>query len=223
MNATEDMPEPSEIEAMLPWHAAGTLDRSDARRVEEALARDPELARRYAAVREEFNSTWQVNETLGAPSPRAMASLFAKIEAEPKRRAAVSFDIAGAFSRFIESLSSRTRAVAAAVAGLVVVLQGGLLGVLATQAPQVVYSTASAPSAAPAKGAYVLARFAADAKATEITSLLEANDATIASGPTPGGFYRLQVAPKPLPKDKLAAIAHHLKQDKLFDFVSVSE
>src|SRR5450830_803918 len=46
-----------EIEELLPWHAAGTLSRSDARRVEEALTRDPELARRYALVRDEFGET----------------------------------------------------------------------------------------------------------------------------------------------------------------------
>src|SRR5438552_2806849 len=38
--------EPSEIEMLLPWHAAGTLNARDARRVDEALARDPELATR---------------------------------------------------------------------------------------------------------------------------------------------------------------------------------
>ena len=43
--------EPGEIEMLLPWHAAGTLNARDARRVEEALARDPELARQYAAIR----------------------------------------------------------------------------------------------------------------------------------------------------------------------------
>ena len=32
--------EPGEIEMLLPWHAAGTLNTRDARRVEEALARD---------------------------------------------------------------------------------------------------------------------------------------------------------------------------------------
>jgi len=40
--------EPSEIELLLPWHAAGTLNPRDSRKVEEALARDPELARQYA-------------------------------------------------------------------------------------------------------------------------------------------------------------------------------
>src|SRR5262249_6783003 len=56
MNATDKdkAAEPGDIEALLPWHAAGTLDSRDARRVEEALARDPELARRYDLVREEL-------------------------------------------------------------------------------------------------------------------------------------------------------------------------
>src|SRR5512141_438719 len=42
--------EPSEIEMLLPFHAAGTLNARDARRVEEALARDPALARQYAVI-----------------------------------------------------------------------------------------------------------------------------------------------------------------------------
>ena len=39
--------ERDEFEALLPWHAAGTLSRSDADRVEQALAADRELAQRY--------------------------------------------------------------------------------------------------------------------------------------------------------------------------------
>src|SRR5262245_37316762 len=74
-----------EIESMLPWHAAGTLDRSDAERVEQALAEDGELARRYELVREELAETIQLNESLGAPSARAMEKLFAAIDAEEAR------------------------------------------------------------------------------------------------------------------------------------------
>src|SRR5207253_3034887 len=62
--------EPSEIEMLLPWHAAGTLNARDARRVDEALARDPELARQYAVIREEYAETIHLNESLGAPSAR---------------------------------------------------------------------------------------------------------------------------------------------------------
>jgi hypothetical protein len=70
------------IESLLPWHAAGTLDRRDAECVERALAEDSELARRYELVREELAETIRVNEMLGAPSARAMEKLFAAIDAE---------------------------------------------------------------------------------------------------------------------------------------------
>ena len=79
-----------EIEALLPWHAAGTLSRRDADRVEQALAGDPQLARRYDLVRQELAETIYVNEAPGAPSARAMEKLFAAIDAEeagaPRRR-----------------------------------------------------------------------------------------------------------------------------------------
>ena len=79
-----------EIEALLPWHAAGTLSRRDADRVEQALADDCELARRYALVRQELVDTIHLNETLGIPSARAAEKLFATIDAEeagaPRRR-----------------------------------------------------------------------------------------------------------------------------------------
>jgi anti-sigma factor RsiW len=74
MNTTNDNEQ--EIEELLPWHAAGTLSRRDAQRVENALARDPALARRYVMVREEMLETIGVNETLGAPYARALETLF---------------------------------------------------------------------------------------------------------------------------------------------------
>ena len=42
MNTISKEPERHEIEALLPWHAAGTLSRRDADRVEQALAGDRE-------------------------------------------------------------------------------------------------------------------------------------------------------------------------------------
>ncbi len=53
--------EPGEIEMLLPWHAAGTLNARDSRRVDEALARDPELARQYAVIQEEYAETIHLN------------------------------------------------------------------------------------------------------------------------------------------------------------------
>src|SRR5437660_2434490 len=85
MNAINKEPEHQEIEALLPWHAAGTLSPRDANRVEQALAGDRELARQYDLVREELIETIHLNETLGAPSTRAMERLFAAIDTEKAR------------------------------------------------------------------------------------------------------------------------------------------
>jgi anti-sigma factor RsiW len=82
---------PSDIEMLLPWHAAGTLNARDTRRVEEALAHDPELAKQYAVSREEYAETIDLNESLGAPSARAMQKLFAAIDAEPAPKSSASF------------------------------------------------------------------------------------------------------------------------------------
>ena len=42
------------FESLLPWYAAGTLGRSDADRVAQALAADVELARCYSLALEEL-------------------------------------------------------------------------------------------------------------------------------------------------------------------------
>ena len=54
MNVINKEKERHEIEALLPWHAVGTLSRGDADRIEQAPASDRELARRYDLVRKEL-------------------------------------------------------------------------------------------------------------------------------------------------------------------------
>ena len=107
MNMINKEPERYDIEALLPWHAAGTLSRRDADRVEQALAGDRELARRYDLVREELAETIHLNETLGAPSARAMEKLFAAIDAEEARapRRQRSFDFGTRLSEFLSSFT----------------------------------------------------------------------------------------------------------------------
>src|SRR6266550_9403331 len=112
MNAINKEPEHQEIEALLPWYAAGTLSRRDANGVEQALAGDRELARRYDLIREELIETIHLNETLGAPSARAMERLFAAIDAEEARapRHHYWFDLGGRISKFLLSLTTRSLA-----------------------------------------------------------------------------------------------------------------
>src|SRR5712691_6735054 len=129
MNMINKEPERHEIEALLPWHAAGTLNRRDTDRVEQALAGDRELARRYDLVREELAETIHLNETLGAPSSRAMEKLFAAIDAEeahtPRRRR--SFDLGGRISEFLSGFAPRTLAWSATAAAVAILLQAAVI------------------------------------------------------------------------------------------------
>jgi hypothetical protein len=105
--------EREELEILLPWHAACTLGRRNAERVEKALADDRELLRRFDLARDERDETIHLNEALGAPSARAKEKLFAVICAEPVRKPSpvskLSFDLAGRLASFVASFSPCTR------------------------------------------------------------------------------------------------------------------
>jgi len=214
----------SDIEALLPWHAAGTLSRRDTQRVEDALANDPELARRYEMVREEFGETILLNETLGAPSGRAMEKLFAKIDAEPARKLVTSFNLSTRVVEFFASLSPRTLAWSAGVAAIAILLQAGLIASIVVKDNNAGgYETASAPSTDPGIGAFTLIRFAPQASSDDITKFLEANKLQVAAGPMPGGLYKVRVAAAGLPKGELARIVRKLQEDKVVGFIATAE
>jgi len=224
MNATrQEAPERREIEELLPWHAAGTLSRRDAQRVEDALARDPELARRYALVREELGETIHLNESLGAPSTGAMEKLFAGIDAEPVRRQA-SLNFGARIAEFFASLSPRTLAWSAGAAAVAILLQAGLLaGIMLNETKTSGYQTASAPTTDPGVGAFTLIRFAPQASSDDITRFLEANKLSIAAGPMAGGLYKVRVAVTGIPKAELARIVKKLQEDKVVSFIATTE
>ena len=135
--------EPSEIEMLLPFHAAGTLNARDARRVEEALASDPELARQYAVIREEYAETIHLNESLGAPSARAMQKLFAAIDGEPVRKPSLSVSLSARISEFFARLSPRTLAWSASLGAVALLLQAGVIGAVLMKNQTASFQTAS--------------------------------------------------------------------------------
>jgi hypothetical protein len=219
--------EPSEIEMLLPWHAAGTLNARDARRVDEALARDPELAKQYAVIREEYAETIHLNESLGAPSARAMQKLFDAIDGEPVRKPSVTSGIATRIAAFFSSLSPRTMAWSAGAAALALLLQAGVIGAVLMNAQRPTqFETASfdmrerAPmtrdlsAAVPAPRALV--RFAPDAKMADINALLDNYQASIVGGAN--GLFRLQFSGKA--KDDVASLIGKLRSEKI---VSLAE
>jgi hypothetical protein len=210
-----------EVENLLPWHAAGTLSRRDTQRVEEALANDPELARRFEMVREELGETILLNETLGAPSGRAMEKLFAKIDAEPARKQAMSFNLTTRVAGFFSSLSPRTLAYAGSAAVLAILLQAGIIAtVMMKETKTSGYETASAPTTAPGVGAFTLIRFAPQASSDDITKFLEANKLQVAAGPMAGGLYKVRIGMAGLPKSEIETVVKKLQQDKVVGFIA---
>ena len=128
---------------LLPWHATGTLNSRDARRVEEALERDPGLAKQYAVIREEYAETIGLNESLGAPSSRAMQKLFAAIDAEPARPPRRPANVIARIADIFVSLSPRTLAWSASLGALALVLQAGVIGAMLMKNQEANYQTAS--------------------------------------------------------------------------------
>jgi hypothetical protein len=221
MNTKNKETEHDEIESLLPWHAAGTLSRRDSQRVEAALANDPELARRFEMVREELGETILLNETLGAPSGHAMEKLFAKIDAEPARKQAASFNLTTRLAGFFSSLSPRTLAYAGSAAVLAILLQAGIIAtVMMNETKTGGYETASAPTTAPGVGAFTLIRFAPQASSDDITKFLEANRLQVAAGPLPGGLYKVRIGMAGLPKGEVETIVKKLQQDKVVGFIA---
>jgi anti-sigma factor RsiW len=231
--------EPGEIEMLLPWHAAGTLNARDARRVEEALARDPELARQYAVIREEYAETIDLNESLGAPSARAMQKLFATIDADPAQKPKAGLGLSSRISSFFARLSPRTVAWSASLGALALLLQAGVIGAILMKSQPATYETAAlrtndpqgeltrglgqeSPNA-PASRALkqevpprALVRFAPDARMADITALLDSYQASIVDG-AKGGMFRLQFGSKAMTKDEVAALMRRLQSEKIVD------
>jgi len=213
-------PERQEIEALLPWHAAGTLSRRDSERVERALASDRELARRFALVREEQHETIHLNESLGAPSARAMERLFAAIEAEggkaPARR---SFDLAGRISEFLSGFAPRTIAYAAAAAAVALFVQAAVLTTIVVKDQP---GTMELSSASSTSSAHAEIRFTAQTTSSEINRFLDAHNASIVDGPKRGGFYGIRFAG--LPKAEIAKIVQRMQaESRIVDFIATKE
>jgi anti-sigma-K factor RskA len=221
MNAvSREAPERQEIEALLPWHAAGTLSRRDRERVERAIANDSELARRLTLVREEQQETIHLNESLGVPSARAMEKLFAAIEAEgapaPARR---SFDLVGRVSSFLAGFAPRTIAYAAAAATIAFFLQSAMLTAVLMKDHQ----DTSTPQLANAKissNAHAMIRFSPQATSSEIISFLNAHGAEVVEGPGRNGSFHIRFSADLSSEEIVRKVQRMQSETKVVEFIA---
>jgi hypothetical protein len=201
--------EPEEIEALLPWYAAGTLNARDARRVEDALKQDAALQKQYAVIREESAETVALNEELGAPSSYALQKLMAAIDAEPARASAAAASRPGRFAGFFASLSPRTLAWSASFGALALVLQAGLIGTIlmrsgleAFQSPDYQHHVERTSSARPAPAAPASpAAVPSQERTAQASADLASRERAIQSAPAP---MRQEPLPPSLQADRAA-------------------
>jgi anti-sigma-K factor RskA len=220
MSLNREAPQRQDIEALLPWHAAGTLSRRDSDRVEQALASDRELARRYELVREELNETIHLNETLGAPSARAMEKLFAAIDAEaPVAKRASSFNFMSRVVEFMSSFSPRTLAYAGTAAAIALMVQAAVLTtvVVRDQSGQSNMTLASHDNGSQR----AVVRFSANASLADVTRFLDVNKAAVVHGPTRGGMYEIQLAGSPMSEPEFTNALQRMRaESRIVEFIA---
>jgi hypothetical protein len=202
MNSTNQRLSADDIEALLPWYAAGTLDAREADQVEAALAANAELARRLVLVREEMTEAIDLNEALGVPSPRVAEKLFSAIDRE--RRPARDQAADGWLGRLAHAMSPRAYAFAASAAALLIVAEAGIIARMALQdrgPPGATYTPAEVQvrpeggRASVPRGlemAFVLVQFSPQASMAEVSHFLSERSAVIVEGPHRDGHYKIR-------------------------------
>jgi hypothetical protein len=188
------------------------------------------LAKQYAAIQEEYAETIALNESLGAPSSRAMQKLFAAIDAEPARRPSGSLKLSMRIAEFFASLSPRALAYSAALGALALLLQAGVIGAILAKQQNGTFQTASLSGSKEtttrtlgqetAPRAFI--RFAPDARVADITAFLDANQATIIDS-TAAGMFRLQFGDKPMSRQEIAGLMTRLQNEKIISLAAPAQ
>ena len=222
-----------DLEALLPWHAAGTLNSRDADEVEQALAADAELARRFAIAQEEMTETILLNEGLGAPSARVMDNLFKAIDKERKNARAPAATSGGLSAWLADLFTPRTLAWAGSAAAVIILLQVGVIAKLVLQDRGDETGETYQPASYQEKtrgleiGAFALVRFAPQANIADITRFLDSRGAMIVDGPRPpgpAGMYKVRISDMRLVKNELdQAVKEFQSASNLVSFAAPTE
>ena len=205
--------EREEIEMMLPWYVAGTLDRAETRRVEAYLRDHPELQDHLNLVREEMEETIGVNESLGTPSPGALDRLMEQVEGEARPAAQTAGSKPGLVQWLIDAwtdLSPRATGFAAACAVAIICVQAA---VLFTKSEP--FKIASGPEEqAVQTGTLAQVKFNGAATLEQVGTLMETAGATIIDGPRANGMYRVRLSEQALPEAERDALIKQLQSSE---------
>jgi hypothetical protein len=155
-----------------------------------------------------------------------MQKLFAAIDAEPARKPSVSLNISARIAEFFAGLSPRTLAYSAAFGAVLMLVQAGVIGAILAKQQGGTFQTASLSGPKGSLGqesaprAFV--RFAPDARVSDITAFLDANQAVIIDS-TAGGMFRLQFGDKPMSKQEIAGLMTRLQNEKIINLAAPAQ
>jgi phosphoglycerate dehydrogenase-like enzyme len=172
---THDM-EHEEIEKLLPWYVTGRLDRAERSKVESYLRQHPDVARQLSLIREEREGIVHANESLGYPPSAMVERLMSSLPGE-RLRARSSL---ARFWPILTAPTARSVVWAAVVAGVIMIVQAGVIAGFVLRGGNQVYREASGPSYT--DGFSALVAFTDDATAASIARLLSEFDANIVEG-----------------------------------------
>jgi hypothetical protein len=220
---TNETPGNRELADLLPFYVTGRLPLAQMQRIEAALASDAALRRELALVEEEQSATVAVNEGLGLPSARAAERFFAALDAEPARAApaAAARGVIAWIGERLQALTPRQMAFAGIAAAMLVVAQAGFIGALLQAPGGTKFGTAFGEEKF--EVSYAQLAFAPDAKAADISRLLDSVHAVIVDGPR-GGFYKVRIGAEGMSKaDRDAAIVKLGAEKGLVRFAAPSQ
>ncbi|MEP2452769.1 MAG: hypothetical protein ABJH70_19310 [Nitratireductor sp.] len=214
MTRTLTRDEREELELLLPWYAAGTLEEDERRRVEIALEADPDLADSLALVRQDRDAALELIAKEAVP-----ASMAARFEAalnatphpvETRQAAPARSTREGPLVRFgawlSQILSPPRLAVAAMAAALLIAVHAGLLvSLIGPGEDGNGFTVASEEDdSAQAAGLAVLVQFAPGLDMAALATFLDGAGGRIVDGPLPGDMFKLRFA-EAADQDALAA------------------
>jgi hypothetical protein len=202
--------EPQEIELLLPWYEKGTLSAAETRRVESALAADPELRVRLELIREEAVEAVFAAERLGMPGADARFRLMDQIAKEAGLEPVASRGIVSRLLGLLPASLPPAFALAGAAAIVIIAVQFAVLVTMMGRDPA--YTVASGDQPAAAGGTFLLVRFKESANAGQIAELLRAIGGMIVDGPKPGGTFKVKISGKVIPDAKQDEILATLRE-----------
>lgn len=185
-----------EIDLLLPWYVNGTISGEDRHRVEEHL-QECAQCRQEILFLQGLEEAVQMEPTF-APSSDLLRKTLARLEKRGK----------GFWDRIAEWLAPPPRLRwAVVVVGFAIVLQTAIIIGLMSIPSEKTYEVLSVPSTQQATGPRIVLAFQENITESMMRETLQAFHAQIVAGPSPLGFYTVE-----LPQEEAGSVDKRLEE-----------